>query len=325
MKLAQFCRVCFLSIAVCSSAAGVKRDLDYERLRASLNELKADPAFTGLAPTEVALADAAVVALLEVHGDAKVRNHLVYVAERRIDIAYAAAQEGDQKRKLAQLEREHDRILLDASRREAEQARLEMEKQRIQSLAQEEEVERLRAEAQTAWAQSAKDAEAARKESAQSKRVAEAQAHEAELARKEAQLAEAAAASLRARLGNLKATRVERGLQMTLDDIAFAPGQSELKPETRGHLNKLIQFVNQDKFKQIHIEGHTDSRGNTKANQALSQKRADAVKAALIAAGIDGKRIVSVGLGERQPVADNDSEEGRAKNRRVDVILESSD
>ncbi len=320
-KLAFIAGLALLSL--CGLADAVKRDLDYERLRASLSQLETDPALGGLAPAEVARAQAALKALLDEHGSGKVRNHLVYVAERRIDIAYAAAQTADQARKLAQLDREHDQILLEASRHEAEQARIEAEKARIQSLAQAEEVERLRAEAQAARAQGAHEVEAARKESAQSKRVAEAQAREAELARKEAQLAEAAAHSLRTRLSNLKATQGSRGLQMTLDDIAFAPGQSSLKPEARGHLDKLIQFVNQDK-KRIRIEGHTDSRGNPNANQLLSQKRADAVRDALIAAGVNAKRITTAGLGEDQPVADNATEEGRAKNRRVDVILEDA-
>lgn len=315
--------LCVLLAGVALDARAAKHDLDFERLSASLNELAADPVLGALAPAERALANQAVQALIaDGSGGKEARAYRIYVAERRVDIAYAAAQAVDQERRLEGLDREHDRMLLEASRRNAEQARLEAEKQRIQSLAQAEEAERLRDEADAARVQSEQDADAARAQAAQTKRFADAQAKEAELARKEAQLAEAAAADLRGHLQNLRATQGAGGMQMTLDDIAFAPGQAALRPEARASLGKLVAFVNQDPAKPIRIEGHTDSRGNANANQLLSQRRANAVRDALIAAGVAARRITSVGMGEDQPVASNDTDEGRAKNRRVDVILE---
>jgi outer membrane protein OmpA-like peptidoglycan-associated protein len=307
-----------LLIAFGTTSHAARQDLDYERLRASLNALATDPVLGNLAPAERALAEQAVQALNDSSGGKGEHAHRLYIAERRVDIAYAAAQAVDAERHVAQLDRDHDRILLEASRRDAENARMEAEKQRIQSMLQAEESDRLRAQGE----ENAQAAEAARAQAAQTQRLADAQAKEAELSRKEAQLAELAAADLRGRLQNMRATRGAEGMQMTLDDIAFAPGRAALRPEAKASLGKLVAFVNRDPTKPIRIEGHTDSRGNPNANQMLSQRRADSVRDALIAAGVAANRMTSIGLGEDQPVADNQTEEGRAKNRRVDVILE---
>ncbi|MBS0557690.1 MAG: OmpA family protein [Proteobacteria bacterium] len=302
-----------------TAAFAAKPDLDYERLRASLDSLGADPALGKLAPGERTLAEQAVQALVaDKSGGKDGRAFRVYMAERRVDIAYAAAQAASQQNKLDALSREHDRILLQAAQREAETARAEAERQRLQNMIRAEEVDRLRAEGE----QSAQEAQAAQAQADQAQKLIAAQSRATELARKEAQLAEAANSDLRRRLNNLTATRGAEGMQMTLDDIAFAPGQANLRPAAKASLGKLIAFVNRDPSKPIRIEGHTDSSGNTHANQLLSQRRADAVRDALVAAGVAASRITAVGMGEGQPVADNSTEEGRARNRRVDVIVE---
>lgn len=308
-----------LLVLMCVGAYAAKPDLDYERLRASLDSLSADPQLGKLAPGERALAEQAVQLLHTNRDGGKAgRAFRVYIAERRVDIAYAAAQADHQQNQLDALGREHDRILLQAAQREAEHARAEADKQRLQNMIRAEEVERLREQGE----QSAQAAQAAQAQVDQAQKLIEAQTRATELARKEAQLAEAANADLRKRLNSLQATRGAQGMQMTLDDIAFAPGQASLRPAARSALGKLVAFVKHDPNKPIRIEGHTDSRGNTKANQTLSQRRADAVRDALIAAGVAAKRITTVGLGESAPVASNDSEEGRARNRRVVVILQ---
>jgi outer membrane protein OmpA-like peptidoglycan-associated protein len=312
-----------LLLVVSGAASAAKTDLDYARLRASLNDLAADPVLGKLAPAERSLAEQAVQAIADTNG--KQHAHLVYLAERRVDIAYATAQALDQERRLDKLDREHDQILLAASRHDAEQARLEAEKQRIQSLAQAEEADRLRAEADAARAQgelSAQDAVNARKQAEQTKRLADAQAKEAALSRKEAQLlAEAAAADARARPPAAAASGASK--QMALDDSAFAPGSSTLLPSARSNVSAIVAFVNRDKSKPIRIEAHTDNSGNANANLVLSQRRAEAVRDALVGAGVDARRVTTFGMGQAQPIAPNTTEEGRARNRRVDVILEA--
>lgn len=307
-------------LASCLSGPGVSasRDVDWERLSRSLAQLSAEPNLGRLAAPEIDRAQSALLQLKE-NGKGRKRAHLLYLAERRVDIAWARAQLVDLERQQADLAREHDRLLIAAARHDAEQARQELDRLRLQAQIRAEEAER---EAEDARLLGEQQTAAAQAEADQAKRLADAQAREAALARKEAELAGAAADALRARLNNLRATRGTRGMQMTLEDVAFASGQSQLLPEARDSIGKLVEFVQADPDKQIRIEGHTDSSGSANANQVLAQRRAEAILDALREAGIDPARMTAVGIGEDQPIASNETGEGRARNRRVEVILE---
>jgi outer membrane protein OmpA-like peptidoglycan-associated protein len=113
-----------------------------------------------------------------------------------------------------------------------------------------------------------------------------------------------------------------RGQVMTISGDAFASGQSQLRAEARENLQKIIDLINANPGASVLIEGHTDSQGSANLNQVLSQRRAEAVRDALIQQGVDGGRLRAVGLGKDRPVADNGSAEGRARNRRVEVVVE---
>jgi outer membrane protein OmpA-like peptidoglycan-associated protein len=305
--------------------AAPKRNLELERIESQLSQFLLDRERADLVPSEIARVQDAIRVLRETSTrDAEIRQHLSYIAERRLDIAIGASEVIAAERRLVQLAREHDQILLEASRRDAELARLESEKLRLQSLAQAEAADRAEREAEAALAASvvsAADAESARAEADQARRVAAAQSAEADLARREAELAMAAADSLRVQMQSLKARQENRGLVMTLGESVFAPGDSTMQAEAKKNLGAVIEFVNQDSTRSIRIEGHTDARGSANLNQVLSQKRADAVKEALIAQGVDAARITALGRGADVPVATNDSVEGRARNRRVEIIL----
>src|SRR5690606_25552381 len=87
------------------------------------------------------------------------------------------------------------------------------------------------------------------------------------------------------------------------------------------NLRKMAQTRNQYEDTNILIEGHTDSDGSDEYNQALSERRAASVKAYLAQQSVDPGRMTTVGYGEKQPVADNSTAAGRAKNRRVEVAI----
>ncbi len=313
-----------LALALLSACAQQPaRDLDSDRVRDQLLELANDPQLRGRATQEYAAAEQAYRQLNEQRGNAAARAHLLYVAERRLDIARAVASREAAEHALEELERERNRLLLEAARKEAELARREAERLRVISLTRAEEAARARADAEEAdidRAESTRLAQQARLEADQSRRVAEAQLREAELARREADLASAAADSLRRQIDSLSARQGSDGMVLTLGDVVFASGQSTLKPEALENLDPVMAFIAEYPERRIRIEGHTDSQGGRNLNQVLSQRRADAVRDALVARGIDSTRIDTVGLGPDLPVASNDTAAGRAQNRRVDII-----
>lgn len=321
--------LCALALAAClvggCQTASPQRDLDLQRLERSLDQLAGDARLGGYASTEIARTRAALTALRESRRGGVEGTHEVYVTERLLDIAWATAQAQELENERERLQREHERLQLQVARRDAALARAELERQRLAAQIQAEEAARLAEAAEAARLQgdeAALAAESARAEAAQARRIADAQSQAAALAKQEAALAASAAESLRARLGALQATRGAQGMQMTLDDVAFAPGQAALKPEARTGLDKLVEFVNGEPARPVRIVGHTDATGSANANQVLSQRRAEAVRDALVAAGVDAARISAVGAGSAQPVAGNDTPQGRARNRRVEVILE---
>ena len=99
----------------------------------------------------------------------------------------------------------------------------------------------------------------------------------------------------------------------------FDLDKSVLKPEGKGKLDDLVSKVKDINLEVIIAVGHTDSVGSDAYNQKLSVRRSEAVKAYLVSKGIEKNRVYTEGKGEKQPVADNKTAEGRAKNRRVEI------
>lgn len=121
-------------------------------------------------------------------------------------------------------------------------------------------------------------------------------------------------------LRNFKVQRASKGATFKLENIFFDLGKSTLKPESKPSLDDLFNILQKNPI-SIELGGHSDSIGSAESNLQLSQERVNSVKNYLVNKGIAADRIVAVGYGEEKPVATNDTDEGRAKNRRVEVKI----
>ena len=102
--------------------------------------------------------------------------------------------------------------------------------------------------------------------------------------------------------------------------ITFDVGKSTIKPESMGEINRIVQLMNENPTLKFSVEGHTDSTGNAASNQTLSEQRSQAIVDKLVELGIAKDRLTAVGKGQNSPIADNNTDEGRAKNRRVEFV-----
>lgn len=139
--------------------------------------------------------------------------------------------------------------------------------------------------------------------------------------------AEQSAAAAMASLSKIAQVKEEqRGVVITLDgQVLFVTGKAELLPIARDRLNEVAKSLKElDDDKLVSIEGFTDSRGSDDTNMKLSQDRANAVRDYLTSQGVKAEKLRSIGRGEANPVASNETPEGRANNRRVEIVIQSS-
>jgi len=120
----------------------------------------------------------------------------------------------------------------------------------------------------------------------------------------------------------IQITQTKRGVQVRLQELLlFESGKANIKRESGKLLDQVAAIIKEKTKKNVAIEGHTDNVGSKQINARLSGERAEAIKAALIARGVDGARLRVAAFDFQQPVADNATEKGRAKNRRVEIFL----
>lgn len=279
-----------------------------------LAAVEANPEFATLAAYERLQARQALGVLANARS--RDRDGARYVAQRRVEIAEIAARSQAAQREVDRLDRERSELLVDASRRDAARARAEAERLRVQAQIQAEQTERLRQQA-AADAQAMQDVEAALEGVAgdQTARLSAARDKEAALARQEAELIAG---------GTLPPSRRDaRGEVFSLAGDAFASGQASLTSAAASSVKALATYLQAGPSVSVRIEGHTDSQGAAAANLTLSQRRATAVREALVAAGVPRAKVQAIGRGQLQPVADNASAAGRASNRRVEIVVSS--
>lgn len=214
----------------------------------------------------------------------------------------------------------------DAARAEAEIAKAEAQKAAEEAARQRQEAEKAKAEAvaqQQALAVEAGKARQSAEESQKLRQQAEQAAAESDRLRQEAEKEkQEMRARLLAQLNSVLSTRdTARGLIANMSDVLFKSGSFELLPGARERLAKVSGIVLAYQGLHLAVEGHTDSIGTDEYNRRLSEQRAEAVRDYLVQQGIKSDAITSSGFGKTEPVASNDTPEGRQQNRRVELVV----
>lgn len=238
--------------------------------------------------------------------------HQAEIASAKARQAKAQEQITAVKAEIAQLESDTQRYQAEAEAAKQERAKelAEAAKTRALAKADAEEAAKQRALREKAEAELRAAMEAAEKERALRLK------DELERAKQELE------AKLKEAMKEIAQVREEkRGLIISLSDILFDFGKATLLPGTQSKLAQLAKILSAYPDRKIVVEGHTDNVGGDAFNLQLSEARAESVRNALIAQGINPGMITAVGFGKSQPVASNDTPEGRQQNRRVEVVV----
>ena len=254
-------------------------DPDVLRLQGRLAALQADPVLGRLAGFEQMEAQRAITALADARRSE--RPDVLYVADRRLEVAETAAAAEAARRELATLELQRSDLLLQASRRDAERARQETERLRIQSQIQAEEAERLRlaAEAEAA-ARTDVEQTLSTVTGKQTAQLSAARRKEAELARQEAELVSGAKLP--------PAVFESRGEVFTVPGAAFAPGKGALTGDGKAAASALSAYLQIGKRGRVRVEAFDK-------DPKVAQARAEALKSSLVDGGVPAARIQAAG------------------------------
>jgi outer membrane protein OmpA-like peptidoglycan-associated protein len=284
-------------MAGCSSTPKTTSML--EQARSDYTVAQGNPNVATYAPLEMKLATEAMaqanVEANERGSDDKI-NNLAYLAKQKIALTQEVTKRRMAEAEMANADKERDQLRLDARTNEANAARLSAEK-------------------------ATQAAQVAQSNAAQSQLAAQQAQLDAANAQRQTQEAQARAAQLEAQLADLAAKKTARGIIITLGDVLFGTDLSRLTPDGMRSARKLADVLQQNPQRKVLIEGFADSTGGADYNQGLSERRAGAVRTALLDMGVARERIDMRGYGEAFPVAANDSAASRQLNRRVEIVL----
>jgi len=278
------------TLTACAGTPDANPALD--QARAKYNAVQGEAQVRRHATEELAMAGTALQRTEKSHRDgdsATEVNHLAYLTTQRVAIAQETAAARTAQEVTASAAAERDRMRLELRTNEADTAQ-----------------QQLAASQQSGARKSAELAQADRS-------AAEDQAR---LARSDARVG-----SLEQQLVDLNAKRTERGIVVTLGDLLFDSGRAQLQASSTRSMGQLADFMKRNPQRSAAVEGHTDSVGSASSNQDLSDRRAQAVVAALVDLGVGADRLTARGNGQGQPVAGNDTAAGRQMNRRVEVVF----
>jgi outer membrane protein OmpA-like peptidoglycan-associated protein len=282
----------------------------------------------------------------DAEGDVPQTVALAYSAQRQTEQAQVAADIFQLKKKKEALKKEYFALSesarsdamkklsktqdeLEETRRFAKETAAELEEKRSALKSQEQNLEEQAAKLEAARKAGELTEAQLRKQNAELEKKQQMIAQKKSELETERKLRKEAEARLEKAMNRLsKIAQIEEKNDTTVitlgGEVVFKSGEATLLPSAREKLNQVADVLLEKRGKQITVEGHTDSQGSDSYNRELSQKRADAVRSHLVSQEIASDRIKAVGQGETQPVSSNENPTGRAKNRRVEIIIQNT-
>lgn len=309
-----------LALAACSSVD--VNDPALVRAREAVSAAEGNPAVARYAPQELGSARealrAAEVARAEGKGIEDV-GHQSYLAQQRAATAEALAKNRSDEERLRTAAVDRERALREVRDQQVRSAQAQAEQERQRAQLAQQETRRIQEEQQRAQQQAQIDQ--ARQQTEQARQQAEQAQQQAEQARQATAAEQQRSQQLQQQLSQLSAKQTERGMVVTLGDVLFDTGKSELRSGARRSIGRLATVLKQNPERRIAIEGFTDSQGSENMNIELSRRRAEAVRQALVEQGVEDNRIEIRPMGPSFPIATNDTPAGRQMNRRVEVVI----
>lgn len=317
-------RSLILTAAGVALAAGCAHSTPRELIaaRATYDEARAGPA-SQYAPVQLHEAQKSLDRAERAdasRADRQTVSDLAYVATRKAEIAESQAR----LQQLNAARMQGQQALADAERQRNQQTTQQLNtiQQQLQQQTSQRSQEEQRLQQQLTQQQQSLE------EERQAREQAEARAQQAEeqarVAQRDVEQSRAEMAQLQRMQSVAKVRQEERGIVLTIPgSLLFASGKSDLLPSARRQLGQVAQALKADpRLPNLRVEGHTDSVGAEDYNQRLSEARAQTVRDFLENRGIPSDKIQVEGFGKSQPIADNSTPEGRADNRRVEIVLE---